>query len=894
MQIIRNELSIAAQAGALDGALAFTTVYNTNRDLIAQTAIMGLRGVQTMLSETGIYGEAMGAMRDVTNKIYVANAEAAKDPFVSDPSNRADTAVDNGRHSQSTALNGMISSAQSQAATARDATIAGTPERTAADAVVAAANGVANANSAIYNGDPSQVQTAFSNAVSAQNAASAAVDRAQQDYDSTPAIAKQAALNRLNAANAVYDASSTTVAAAQKLLDLHNAPIGQICGVRPTKSDLGNGYTLSTWGSTGYTTITDSTGKGVIISPGGSVDPLDGADKGWQFNNTSTFVLPGDTKVTIHPGNTANILVSRGVHAFTVSNLGSGQTPAFSDYQGLNGRNVDRASNDGHIINFNGDAAHWTMNGSVLGNTGSREQVATSLLTNELKLDPTDVAVDPATTALLARLGIAGSDYDSDGKFNNVELATIATQLQSFVKTLQDQYEQALARLSAANQALNDLNTLLELIRKQTTKDIDNRTSEAASAKAELQAVEKRLLLALELLNGSGNAPAAPLAAGIEGGAEQVLQQLTSITQQGGVQSVQSAASVPTSAPQTTSNNIETLGRPVASNGSDTLGNSLRRAERLLSGLLGGASLNTLELPPAAQAALPSLGGLGASLAALVTGLNAQPGALPQAALTGQDLGAGLEGLLTALAKSGLIDGAILQKGMGAEELLQSLMQNAGAQTPASAASVLGFLGTLAQFGSALQALAPQAEPLKQVLQGLAEIGTAGSGQSMTNADLSKGLQAFLSALLALGLFSHTGQQVQGSASSSTFGADNRQASSTISGNFATDPELLKVIEANLSKALQVQTQQQHQASTLFVQSQEIVQKFVDIVKHDDLVHDVVKSDDLSDEQQALFDDRMNDLRKDLGIDWGGPEENRTPAGQANLGTRAVQSGLMV
>jgi len=55
-----------------------------------------------------------------------------------------------------------------------------------------------------------------------------------------------------------------------------------------------------------------------------------------------------------------------------------------------------------------------------------------------------------------------------------------------------------------------------------------------------------------------------------------------------------------------------------------------------------------------------------------------------------------------------------------------------------------------------------------------------------------------------------------------------------------------------------------------------------------------VQSDHLSDEQQSQFDDRMQQLRKDLGIGWGDSQDDRTPAGQSNLVSRAMQSGLMV
>jgi len=103
----------------------------------------------------------------------------------------------------------------------------------------------------------------------------------------------------------------------------------------------------------------------------------------------------------------------------------------------------------------------------------------------------------------------------------------------------------------------------------------------------------------------------------------------------------------------------------------------------------------------------------------------------------------------------------------------------------------------------------------------------------------------------------------------------------------------MKQLQANLNKAIQVQNDQLSRASTLFTQSQKIVQTFVNLIKQDDLVRDVVKSDDLSDEQQALFDNRMTELRKDWGVDWGG-DDSHTPASQSQLAAKAMQSGMMV
>jgi hypothetical protein len=38
----------------------------------------------------------------------------------------------------------------------------------------------------------------------------------------------------------------------------------------------------------------------------------------------------------------------------------------------------------------------------------------------------------------------------------------------------------------------------------------------------------------------------------------------------------------------------------------------------------------------------------------------------------------------------------------------------------------------------------------------------------------------------------------------------------------------------------------------------------------------------------------MTKLKQEWGVEWGADNEERTPAGQSNLVSRAVQSGMMV
>jgi hypothetical protein len=951
MQIIKTELSAAAQAGALDGSLAFNKVYIENRDLVSQTALSGLKGLQEVLANNSVYNSAITHLQEATEKIDEANLKSQEKPFKA--ANAATqtqhtTATTNGLKTQAGPYQTTAGSVQTTAQNAVNGTDSSKPERTIANSVKSAADLLKSGLDALANsGNLTSALTQINQAKTDAQAAISAANSLKitlQGQDPVPTA-------RINSLNSVISAANDVINTANSSQALTNSPIAQILNETPIVHDLGDGYSFSTWGDSGYMTLVDANDQGVIISPNGTVDPLNGSGQGWKFSNTSTFVLPNETKITITPGSTASILVTRGVHALSITGIQAGQNPTASDYGKLNGRKEDRASNDGHVIELNGNASNWRLNGQVLGDAASREQVATTPVTNELKLDPTDVAVSPELIAFLADIGgTIATDYDGDGKLNNEELSQVAGLVYNVIQQLQASFASALSGVADANQALADLNQLLELMRLENDTRQGNRQSENAEARAALQAVERRLVAALDKLRGNEAAQGA-LTADIESSAQNVLSQLNEYSQTGIVTPPSgNNASGPSSNGTPNQNNGQTESQP------DPVGDGLRRASRLLSGLLGGSNLNILDLPPsangqaaavaggapsieslaqqvlegAAEGGLPALNELGAALAALGLQLDAQAAA----GLNAQNLSAGLQALFTLFDELGVLPpGVDLQaNGAGVEDVLQQLASvlqgpekgdaNVGAF---SNRSLLSFLGTLAQLGSAINAVAPQAglttpgqveqagtgslapqsrtaEQLALVLAGLAALGSAGAGQSTgtqgstapTSAELRLGLQSFLSALAALGVFGANQQQDQAQASGISFSTNSSSVARAIADNFATDPELLKQLRANLNRAIQEHQSQVNRASTLFVQSQEVVQKFVAIIKQDDLVREIVHTDELSDEVQTKFDDRMTKLKQEWGVEWGADNEERTPAGQSNLVSRAVQSGMMV
>lgn len=1303
MDIIKvDQLSFAARAGALDGSLAYAMVYEQHRELVTQTALSGLRGLEQILSETGIYGTAMRSLQEASGKIEEANIEAQKDPFQSASGNLRDqhrNAMINGFRTQGGQYSARASYLDNRAQELIDSTIASNPERTLA-------NDLQWASSELYRlgvgylvnqGDPA---ASLHHATLARDAASTVQTKAQALMQTLSAITPFPSA-RYNKVDEIYKAAGEVIEHANSIIQFDTqSPIARIRNETPTTHDLGGGYSLSTWGNSGYWTLTDANGEGILVHPNGNVDNLKGG-AGWKFDTTSTFVLPNQTKITVNPGSSTNLLISRGIHAFTLGNLNGGASPSTSSYTELNGRDADRASNDGHILELNGNGGAWRNGGNVLGDTGGREVIGTVAISNELRLDPTDVTISAELKSFLTELGITDYDYDGDGKLNNTELMNVATHTATYIKQMQDAYEEALQRLAKANAVLNELNELMDRLRKETDRAADSRGQDSVNAKSELQSIEQRLIAALQSLQGTE--ASIPVQGNIETSASKVLEQLTSVTQNGrvtpppaipGTLSQPDVTPAPTglgSAPGTVSTQpqIPTSTSPMT----DPIGDSLRRAGRLLSGIRGGGHLNSLELPPkpgSTQEAEPVLSSessappvtdgttgevlvptnvdaatppavsepsnivlqipnnesvenpvaspIGEStsgdplapltaqvpaptvapevpastiseLTEFLTKLSALDSPLP-AVVTPQNLSAGLDALLGALTQLGILPPPIAgdtapapqasiqvlaqlfgqppsapttlpQESSipGSESNLVSLVQQAppdhSPQTPPSNSLHL-FFELLAQLGAALRrpdpdaaftavspqpqfkaspqtpvfpiivsppasttpstlpasvqqllelltgkpaaslpglstlaaqitdilsapakplsppttpiieptaslAITPQdttppsvppetnfqlghiesappksqpdfsaislptslpkqavdepnqpgnmverllqvlqelaatgsvngrqntgesesipviptspgiggqpvinppppqsqptqpevqpnpnsigfaisiqapifttpisttesapsalkiepsinqqspdsprpvtsnpeslsriAEPLLRVLQGLMALGSTDPGQNTSNAntqissatELRLGLQSFLAAFGAPPAATHkTGTPSQAPAPDTppitvsevapAPQSNFTQAVNVIAGNFQTDPELMKILQENLSQALQNQQRQLSQATTLFTQSQEIVQKFVTLIKEDDLVRDVVKSDDLSDEQQAIFDTRMTELRKDWGLEWGS-DDNRTPASQSNLVSRAMQSGMMV
>jgi hypothetical protein len=1132
MNIIRTDLSIAARSGALDPNLAFSQVFEAHRSLVNQTASSSLRGMLDVISDTGLYAKGIKALQKAAEDQERAQLEAEKNPLKAAEPNAASSinhSTNTGRFEGAVSASRFLDGWPGTMEHIRNSLPDPSPERNLANNVHFFTFWTRDDGFQVANGNMSKLDTIRSNFNSLHNLRTD-IQNLLNSIPNTPANATRRAniQNLLNNTNHV-------IANAGPLRNFVDSNIIRIQGVPPSNmTDLGNGYLLATFGNTGISALVEPGGRQLLIGADGTVDDLRNTlHNQWRFNTTTTFVLPGDTKVTINPGNPANLLVSRGIHAMTIENLGPNRVPQPSDYTSLNGRIMDRDSNDGYLVYYSW-GGNWAIDGNKLGDFNNRINTATTPRFSELRLDPTDITLSPEVSELRNELGITVLDYDGDGRFNDEEIAQIQVIFTQHVRNLEVAYNEALSRISAANTALMELTEMLDQMRKEAEKQTDGNQVESAENRALMRSIEQRLNAALALLRGDGTGTTPTIDGGIESNASLVLDQLNQISQQDS--SFVLPPTRPSNSVPDTSSSSSTPSTPTPP---DPLGDSMRRASRLLSGLT--ANLRLLDLPPTVTEPSnvttptpetePALGSpsqgdlrttieqLASVLASLLgrgeTGLSPTDAGLsapqpvpvsvpstgtgtplkegspdpqtqpPEQSQTSgsidpslpppvvgnqgppppvgdtvplgeetpitdsstvtetgpsvidesieldneevsladqvQDIALGLQELLEALTESGVIDLSALPLNQGSSAFIQALLQSLTLDTPTSELSppptvtgtpeqnppvtapsiqgqsgagvsfgfpttpppptgdpstsstgpsgvsptsptynainlpaLLSFLGILAQFGSATRAVAPQTgnttpgqtelagvgslQPLSRseeninnalatgnaqtgqtrtneqvalLLSGLAALGSAGAGQSSgnqgsaapTNEELRLGLRAFLTALSALGVFAVNQTQDSGNPVQVTGGGtptiggptstENEEGKTTaITSNFYTDPELLKQLRANLERAEQTYRDQLERATVLFGESQQTVQKFVSLIQQDEVVQELIQSDELSDEQQNLFADKMRDLRQDLGIEWGGNDQ--TPASQSDLVSRAVRSGMMV
>lgn len=604
----------STRTAASDGALSFSILVNNQRELTlssAHSAVTGLLSAIRTAPED--FAKLLDAAADAVATQETAALKLVQPPWA--PASQQTTEAI--RAQLNAAFAQLLANARNQATQARDS---------AASTAAASADPSTERTLATQARDAGDLLlTALSQLETGDDAAGLASLESARAQATTTLSNATAHLNALQGMNPLpvdeIAATQAVIASATSIIDAANdlqgstltLPAGEIATTFELTSATPPTTYVTVYGSSGAFALTDASGQGVLITSDGKVDTLPPGGDGWQFTTDSTFLLPDGTKVSVAPGSPASVLLTRGQQRITIDSLQPGTTPSVQQHAS-GGLAADKNRNDGYVFVMGGDARSWTLAGSVLGDTaGSREVVATTPLTNEVPVDVTKSNLPPELVSFLTAYGLdpASFDLDGDGAYSNEELRELVEALNSAVGGVQLQFDAAISNTAAALQSLLKLNQFIEKILDEADKRQANRRQLTAEERDQLLVIQNDLSAALAALRSEG--------ASRKEGANPVLAALSVLEQLGPPEPVspptsrgEPAPGAPTergpSAPIQSPPAPGLVAPPPApapvpppDSSSLALAQSLRRAERLLSGFSGGpANLRFLEPLPVA------------------------------------------------------------------------------------------------------------------------------------------------------------------------------------------------------------------------------------------------------------------------------------------------------
>lgn len=697
-------------------------------------------------------------------------------------------------------------------------------------------------------------------------------------------------------------------------LALANSPIGRIDSLAEVAADdpvqkletlrfgdpgaVGSGqYSMAFWGdeNTGYWTLMDEEGAGVIVDVEGRVDQMDGSTAGWQFPSTSSFLLPDGTKITVVPEYvdvtradgtkleefvTTSVLVFRGSklaeYSWNPEESSSGSTvEAYWDSQEINrgGKNLDELQNDGHIFTPDSttigldtmyDVARWETGGQrIAQNTGEnseRERVAVDPSTGSREEVNREVAVSSGVVdvegelmsfLLLNDFDSRTIDADGDGQLDTKDLVTIT----NFIINLLSQYGNTFQAILDGTQAgvdnLRELTLYLERLMDRVNEEQGDRDQLNAEELADLNFLRQRLQEAS--LEPAPRANPEPL-------------------------SVSSTATG------------EATGGAVEAPLPESLESIVAQARD------GGATPG--ELAERLLAALADLG-IGSS--------QENPGALAEQ----------LEAQLRALAEGaeGAVLGeltALLERISGGADFVNILVQKlVGVVSPADVSAVSqggsnalrpGNLAAAAAGNDSLPSAGAALRRASRVLSGFQGLGSTSAllkdvvPAKEQNEPARAPAPQVSSAPIAMGASGIAPAGVQGSSAPIFLaqGGSGEALKEAIS-NLRTDPEQLARAERQINEARKSQASLLGRAENLHNQAKETVTRFFTVLSENSLLKEIVYDDDLSEAENAMFMEKMNALYRNWGIEWGSSEEGslQSPEVAAQLVSRAIRSGML-
>lgn len=900
-------LKESTRAAALDGALSFSILLQNQRELTLDTAQSSVNGLlSAILAAPADYGRLLEA----ANTAFATQSDAAlrlSQPPWAPASTTVQEAI---RTSLDQAYAADLDAAKSGASQAL-VLATGAKTNAASDSTAEAWAGVLEHDAArlldalaalAANQDASGVGTIASTREEIADVLQQAQARLVGLENQSPAPTTQIASTRQ-----VIAAAQATLAAADQARRTASSALTGPAGNPPTTFQLTTSTPpptyLSTWGDSGAITLTDETGKGIVITSEGKVDTLPPSGDGWQFKTDSTFLLPDGTKITVSPGSPATVLATRGQQQLQITALAPGLAPTVA-LSASGGLEADQAQNDGYVFQMGASQQAWTLSGALLGgNAGNREVVATTPLTNEQVVDVTNVTLDPALVAKLQSLGIdpAAFDANHDGLFNNEELRTLVTALDSAVTGASIRFESAIKTASTASDSLLRLNQFLEKVLDDADRHQAKREESVAQDREQLLQIQRDLeesraaLLAAAATKPATGAPASN-SVNVLSTARVVLNELKSF---GSETQAENSPSMPIPS----SNVLHGLNSgafdPSAS--SAQLLQSFRRAERLLSGLGGGNSRRVLEPPPqnpgAEQGGVvgptpnPSAPGDIIPSALPPTGTNAtalNPLAPPD---TESPAAVSPESIPTPASS---VEPA---SRFGSPMTGQDLSATPGPETDASPNPRASFVKPTSSEVSELQtpltgteAPLPFPATLTPVPPGLIPPASAANEPVVQAEKTPKEDVGRTAPPTRIPATAPSGLTPLPGTGYPATGPDTNVAPDP---TFGSSDGFIREFRRRLDQHVGTHREQTARAQLLQSSVREVVEHFVTLVSKDEELRQVINGDDLSDDQRRDLKTKVADLERNLGLSWGG-DPVKTPDGEANLTARVLNSGMMI
>lgn len=267
------------------------------------------------------------------------------------------------------------------------------------------------------------------------------------------------------------ESNTTTVDAATWTVDQNASP---------REIALDNGYTLTIPGENEEWTISDANGNETRIwgDPHVSEGDQDGS-RNWDFQEDASFVLGDGTKITVgttekYGGKVTDTLtITKGNQSLEVSNMAANDPQIGAP--GLDGAELDAATNDGHVFMMGDEADDWTyqqgggreISGdgweNITGDVGAIEHEQGMGVDDQSNINN---VLTQEELALLDELGINIYDNSNLGALSPTEIESLNESIKSSKDSLTSMSQLEMVKLQSYNSKFEQTNSLSSQVMK--------------------------------------------------------------------------------------------------------------------------------------------------------------------------------------------------------------------------------------------------------------------------------------------------------------------------------------------------------------------------------------------------------------------------------------------